>query len=250
MNKKKLAYLIVGLSAIAYQPLALAGSYDALCGGVDCKITLDARGVSGPNGFIPSGSIAQWYTGGGEDHNMAASAVGATAGAVGGATVGAIATCWTIILCPVGLIGGAVAGGMGGSSAGKSADFYFTIIGYNKKGKKIVQPFNFINKKPVGRLMQEIPALTGLAMGEIRSLEEIKKNIDRGSRESLPGDINSEIGGSTSTTLPDSLDMNEVITKDESMCWSVYEKENPGMAAWAEANPTLSEDTRAKYDEC
>ena len=250
MLKKKILFSIAALSVVAYQPLAIAGTYDALCGGIKCKITLDAKGLSGPNGFVPSGSIAQWYTGGGEEHNAAASAVGATAGATGGAVVGVLATCWTVILCPIGLIGGAVAGGMGGSGAGKSADYYFTIIGYNQKGKKIVQGFNFINKKPVGRLMQELPALTGLAMGEMRSIDEIKENIARGSRESLPGDINSGEGGATSTTLPDSLDANEIVNKAKSKCWSVYAKENPGMAEWAEANPSLSEDKRAKYDEC
>jgi hypothetical protein len=112
----------------------IAATYDALCNGVECKINIDGKGVSGPGGFIPAHRIALWFTGGGEEHNAAASAAGATGGALGGALIGAVATCWTIILCPIGKIGGGVAGGMGGSRAGKSADFYFTVLGYNQEG--------------------------------------------------------------------------------------------------------------------
>ncbi len=191
---------------------ALAGTYDALCSGQKCKIILDAKGFTGPNGFMPVHRIAQWYTGGGEEHNKVASAVGATGGAVGGAVAGAVATCWTIILCPVGLLGGGIAGGMGGSGAGRSADFYFTVVGYDQQGKKTIQSFNFINKKPVGKLMQELPIITNLAMGELRSAKQIKEADRRlsrtgGWRIKLPFSIG-PFGGDKSLGdggLPDSI---------------------------------------------
>jgi len=41
----------------------------------------------------------------------------------------------------------------GGFRAGRSADFYFTVIGYNQEGSKITQSFNFINKKPADRMI-------------------------------------------------------------------------------------------------
>ena len=75
---------------------ASAGIYDALCENMDCKIVLEGKGFTGPRGFIPAHRVVQWYTGGSEDHNRAAQAAGAGTGAVGGAIVGGIATCWTI----------------------------------------------------------------------------------------------------------------------------------------------------------
>lgn len=190
---------------------ASAGIYDALCESVNCKIVLAGNGVTGPQGFIPAHRVVQWYTGGGVDHNRAAQAVGAGAGSVGGAIVGGIATCWTIVLCGPGIIAGGAAGGVGGSQVGKSADFYFTIVGYDQKGKKTIQSFNFVNKKPVGKIMQELPLVTGLAMGELRTMEEIKKGDKRAAssgtgRNQLPQNIE-PLNKPTRTinSLPDSI---------------------------------------------
>ena len=189
--------------------VAFAGNYDALCSGLKCKIVLDGKGITGPSGFMPSYKIAQWYTGGGAEHNKGAAAVGAGGGAVGGAVLGGLATCWTIVLCGPGIIAGGAAGGVGGAQLGKSADFYFTVVGYDQRGQKTIQTFNFINKKPVGKIMQELPVVTGLAMGELRSVKEIKEATKReaktGSwREYLPMNLGNP-RGATKRTLPDSL---------------------------------------------
>jgi len=190
---------------------AFAGEYDAICAGVRCRLILDGKGFAGPAGFIPTHRIAQWYNGGGEERNVAASAVGATGGAVGGVVLGAIATCWSIILCPIGLIGGGIAGGMGGSRVGKSADFYFTVIGYNQSGTKVTQSFNFLNKKPAARMMQELPAISGLGMGELRSVEEIRAGDTRAAetgtgRPQLPATIERAPAPASSKALPANLD--------------------------------------------
>ena len=190
---------------------ASAGIYDALCENLDCKIVLAGKGVTGPQGFIPAHRVVQWYTGGGEDHNRAAQAVGTGGGAVGGAIVGGLATCWTIVLCGPGIVAGGAAGGVGGSQIGKSADYYFTIVGYNQEGKKTIQSFNFINKKPVGKIMQELPLVTGLAMGELRTMDEIKKGDKRAAssgsgRNQLPQSIDAlEKPNRTINSLPDSI---------------------------------------------
>lgn len=190
---------------------ASAGIYDALCENLDCKIVLAGKGVTGPQGFIPAHRVVQWYTGGGEEHNRAAQAVGVGGGSVGGAIVGGIATCWTIVLCGPGIIAGGAAGGVGGSNLGKSADYYFTIVGYNQEGKKTIQSFNFINKKPVGKIMQELPLVTGLAMGELRTMEEIKRGDKRAAssgsgRDQLPQRIDAlNKPNRTTISLPDSL---------------------------------------------
>jgi len=248
------------LASVCLSPIqAYASEYDALCNGVECKIMLDAKGVSGPGGFIPAHRIAQWYTGGGEERNGTVAAVGATGGAVGGVLVGGLATCWTIILCPIGLIAGGVAGGMGGAQAGKSADFYYTIIGYNQEGKKVLQSFNFLNKKPANKMAQELPVVTGLGMGEMRNIAEIKagdaREASTGSgREALPGSINSVASNAQSAkSLPSSLNevdsATSVAKSDGAKCWSTF-LARPGMTAWADKNKKQALSLKAKYQDC
>jgi len=69
---------LVSVFLLASIGAAMAGTYEALCAGVECKIVIDAKGFSGPAGFMPAHRIAQWYTGGGEENNAAASAAGPT----------------------------------------------------------------------------------------------------------------------------------------------------------------------------
>jgi len=238
---------------------AHAAEYDAVCGGVRCRLILDGRGFAGPSGFIPTHRIAQWYTGGGEERNVAASAVGATGGAVGGVVLGAIATCWSIILCPIGLIGGGIAGGMGGSKVGKSADFYFTVIGYNQSGNKITQSFNFLNKKPAARMIQELPAISGLGMGELRSVEEIRAGDARAAetgtgRPQLPATIERAPAPGASKALPANL--NDAAPTEAAAappagksCWSSVVNK-PEMAAWAAANTSQAAALKKKYADC
>jgi hypothetical protein len=151
---------------------ASTSSYQALCGNNPCTITLDANGIGGQNTFIPIGRIARWFTGGEEGYDS----TNGTVGAVGGGTAGAIAG--GILLGPVGLVGGMVGGAMAGSKAGKTADLYFTVVGYDSSGDKTTLNFRFVNPKPANRMKQELPMLTGLAMGETRSLAELRRQRD------------------------------------------------------------------------
>ncbi|MDA0717872.1 MAG: hypothetical protein O2839_06600 [Cyanobacteria bacterium] len=252
------AFLISFCSALSLQAPVLADTYTALCNGIECLINIDGKGFTGPKGFIPAHRIAQWYTGGGEEHNSAASAVGATGGAIGGAIVGAAATCWTIILCPIGLLGGGIAGGMGGSGAGKSADFYFTLVGYNQAGEKIIQPFNFINKKPAQKMMQELPVMAGLGMGEIRSMELIKAADESAAatgtgRPQLPSDLNVKPAYSRALALPASLNSADTKNSFKSVslqkCWSEFILK-PGNSVWIESNPEAAQQLKGKYNDC
>ena len=106
---------------------ALAGTYDALCGDMECQISVSGKGVSSPAGFTPKDLISQWNVGKASDYDagkgVASGLGGATAGAVGGA----------ILLGPIGLLGGLIGGAIAGSDAGKEFEGYFTIVGYNKK---------------------------------------------------------------------------------------------------------------------
>ena len=151
-----------------------AGLYDAICDDKNCKINVTAEGIDGPNGIIPSTRIVQWFKGGGTELNKTKAALGAGGGGIGGAVIGGIATCWTVVGCVPGIIAGGSAGGIGGISLGESSDYYFTVIGYNKSGKKIMHSFNFINSRPVSKMTQELAIISVLAQGELRTFDEIK----------------------------------------------------------------------------
>jgi hypothetical protein len=254
----RIGVLGIGVLFITANSSALASTYDALCNEIACKISLDGRGIAGPVGFIPAHRIAQWYTGGGEEHNAAASAAGATGGALGGAFVGAVATCWTIILCPIGIIGGGVAGGMGGSRAGKSADFYFSVVGYNQEGKKTILSFNFLNKKPAKKMLQELPVMSGLGMGEMRSIEAIRAGDSRAAdygtgKPQLPETIENASSKPKSASLPEtlgeSLSTMQPVKAEGAKCWSDYLKLS-GMNEWAKANSAAAQRLKNKYSDC
>ncbi len=160
------------LLALLLPAPASATTYQALCGNNPCTINVDVNGIGGLNTFIPIGRVAQWYTGGQESYNS----TDGTVGAVGGGTAGAIAG--GVLLGPVGLVGGLVGGALVGSKAGKTADLYFTVVGYDSSGEKTTLNFRFVNPKPANQLKQELPMLTGLAMGEVRSLAELERQPD------------------------------------------------------------------------
>ena len=230
---------------ISLQCEALAYSYDALCAGdINCAISVSPQGVSGPGGFIPSGGVVQWYQGGeGETHNTGASVAGGVAGAAGGAMVGALATCWTIVLCPVGFFGGMAAGGVGGASAGKRSDHMFTVIGYNNQGEKIAHSFRFINKKPARRMAMELPVMTGLAMGQVRPLATVSAAL--GIEVKNPSMTNI-----TAASMPAKIGKAAQPKASSDKCWIEFLK-RPGMSTWAEANPKAAQKIKAeKYDDC
>jgi len=160
---------------------ASASTYEALCADTPCTISLDANGISSPSGFIPTARIAQWFTGGQEGYNIGSG----TAGALGAATAGAIGG--GLLLGPIGLLGGLVGGGLAGSKAGKTADLFFNVVGYDQSGKKTTVSFRFVNPKPANKLKMELPMFTGLAMGQIRSLEELRNAAAGGSPAGTTG---------------------------------------------------------------
>ena len=245
MNKNSsLLAAFAAFSAVSIQGAAIANTYDALCSGdINCVISINPQGVSGPQGFIPAGGVVQWYQGGeGDTNNAAASVAGGVAGAVGGTVVGSLAMCWTIILCPVGFFGGMAAGGAGGASAGKNSDHVFTVIGYNSEGKKSAISFRFINKKPARRVMMDLPVMTGLAMGQVRPLATVSAALGLDIKDASTTNI-------TAASMPAQL-LDAEKSKAVRNCWTSYIDEKPSMKIWAEANPEAADKLKAKYDDC
>ena len=231
---KKEIFAATSLLLLLGAGTALAGTYDALCGDVECQISVSGKGVSSPAGFTPTELISQWNVGKASDYDAGKG----VAGGLGGATAGAIGG--AVLLGPIGLLGGLIGGAIAGADAGKEFEGYFTIVGYNKKGEKIAHNFYFINKKPVKRLLSELPVVTGLALGEERDLNDIEAAFSREGPSA-----------NTKDDLPSRLGQTKTAAK-KNKCWSDYLNSNPAMAVWAGNNPSLAEKQRVKsgYNLC
>jgi hypothetical protein len=149
---------------------AQAARFEAICGDSRCRIEISESGFAGPAGLIPANRIAQWNALGWKNHNALVSSLGATGGAVTGTVVGALASCWTLVACPFGILAGAVIGGVAGSRAGKTADYRFSVEGYDASGRKLTETFRFINAEPVPDLVETLTRVSGLEMGEQREV--------------------------------------------------------------------------------
>ena len=227
-STKKIAAATFAIGAITYQPALIAATYEALCAGQNCTITTSPESVIVDGYVIKTDRIARWATGEEETYDSAAALGASTAGGAGGALVGAAALCWTVFLCPAGIGLGYLSGSMGtlGAGAGQGNKWTFTIDAYDDSGEKIYRQFRFINKKPVNRLKPDLQAITGLPDGSTVSnkrIEELEKPIAVAKEEEK---------------------------RNSSNCWSHYLEDNPPMKAWAEANPTMAEKTKQKYDDC
>lgn len=79
----------------------------------------------------------------------------------------------TYVAAPVGLVSGMVRGMFSGFRSGDSAVLSFNVVGYDPSGQKIIHQFRFVNPKPAGRVRAALPLVSGLAMGQTRSLDAI-----------------------------------------------------------------------------
>ena len=233
--KKQVSLFVVTAGLLnALAPAALASTYDAHCNGRKCRVNVDAGGISTADGFIPMNRVAKWFTGGEESYNMASG----TAGTLGAATLGAIGG--GLLLGPIGLLGGLIGGGIAGSKAGKGADMYFSVIGYNEQGEKTSLSFNFVNPKPARKLASELAMFSGLGAGQTKSLASLKAALAQESSAPafLPDRLvpSEEVSVRTEPTagfLPDNLN-------DESLASSASSQEEelaeatvfPGDPGW------------------
>ena len=131
-----------------------------------CEVTIDETGVKGPAGHITN--VVQWIK---EEKEF--SYGGAVAGGVAGAGVGMAAglgSCMIVgPLClftaPAIMTSGATGGaGLGGKGTGK----YFTVIGDDKDGNRLIQEFYVTSGKAVRKTSRDLLLKTGLAEGEVK----------------------------------------------------------------------------------
>jgi len=252
-NHKQAAALPVAVLLISSPISAFAATYDALCEGSNCQINVSGRGIGGPEGFIPAELVSKWSVG----QNSGYHGGKGVAGGLGGATAGAIAG--GLLLGPIGLLGGLIGGGIAGSGAGKEFEGYFTVAGYNKEGKKIAHSFYFINQKPAKRLRSSLPSITGLALGEERTADELEvafANIrsNAGSTAANSSGLSGRLGAamgpdpqSITASLPVRLgESDKAKAISVANCWETHLSSNPSLQVWASANPILAENQRVK----
>ena len=131
-----------------------------------CEVVIDETGVIGPEGHITD--VVQWTTEE-KEFNVAGGIVGGAAGATVG-FAGGLATCavigpFCLITAPAIMNGGAMVGGAaGGVGTGK----FFTIVGDDAEGNRLIQEVYYNTGKGVRAASKLLLKTTGLAEGEVR----------------------------------------------------------------------------------
>ena len=131
-----------------------------------CEVTIDETGVTLPIGKITR--VVQWTTEE-KDFNVAGGIVGGAAGATVGFAAG-LGSCaflgpFCLITAPAIMNGGAMVGGAaGGVGTGK----FFTIVGDDAQGNRLIQEVYYSTGKGVRAVSKLLLKTTGLAEGEVR----------------------------------------------------------------------------------
>ena len=131
-----------------------------------CEITIDETGVEGPEGHITD--VVQWTTEE-KDFNIAGGIVGGAAGAGVGFAAG-LGSCaflgpFCLITAPAIMNTGM---GVGGTVGGKGTGKFFTIVGDDAEGNRLIQEVYYNTGKGVRAASKLLLKTTGLAEGELR----------------------------------------------------------------------------------
>ena len=130
-----------------------------------CDIVIDETGVKGPEGHITN--VVQWKTEE-KDFNYGGALVGGAAGASAGFAAG-LGSC--MVLGPFCLITAPtlMGAGMGGGAelGGKGTGRFFTVVGDDVEGQRLIQEFRYGSGRTVKRAQKQLLNATGLAEGEL-----------------------------------------------------------------------------------
>ena len=132
-----------------------------------CKVTIDETGVQGAIGHTTN--VVQWSTSE-KDFNVAGGIVGGVAGAGVGFAAG-LGSCmfmgpFCLITAPALMnTGGMVGGGVGGKTTGR----FFTIVGDDINGRRLINEIHFKTGKAVRKAQKQLLKTTKLAEGELAS---------------------------------------------------------------------------------
>ena len=131
-----------------------------------CDIVIDETGVQGPEGHITN--VVQWKTEE-KDFNYGGALVGGAAGASAGFAAG-LGSC--MVLGPFCLITAPtlMGAGMGGGAelGGKGTGRFFTVVGDDINGRRLIQEFHYSSGRTVKKAQKKLLKTTQLAEGEVR----------------------------------------------------------------------------------
>ena len=132
-----------------------------------CEIVIDETGVKGPEGYITN--VVQWTTAE-QDFNVAGAVVGGAAGAGVGfaARLGSCAFLgpFCLITAPAIMNTGM---NVGGKEGGKGRGKFFTVIGDDVQGKRLIQEWYDSTGKGARAASKLLLKTTKLAEGETKS---------------------------------------------------------------------------------
>ena len=131
-----------------------------------CEVVIDETGVTLPIGKIFN--VVQWTTEE-KDFNIAGGIVGGAAGAGVGFAAG-LGSCaflgpFCLITAPAIMNTGM---GVGGAAGGKGTGKFFTIVGDDIDGRRLIGEVYFKPGKAVRKASKDLLRTTGLAEGEVR----------------------------------------------------------------------------------
>jgi hypothetical protein len=131
-----------------------------------CEVVIDETGVTLPIGKITN--VVQWTTEE-KDFNIAGGIVGGAAGAGVGFAAG-LGSCvfmgpFCLITAPAIMNTGM---GVGGTAGGKGTGKFFTIVGDDAKGNRLIQEVYYSTGKGVRAASKLLLKTTGLVEGELR----------------------------------------------------------------------------------
>ena len=131
-----------------------------------CDVVIDETGVIGSEGHITN--VVQWSTEE-KDFNVAGGIVGGAAGAGVGFAAG-LGSCafmgpFCLITAPAIMNTGMQ---VGGAAGGKGTGKFFTIVGDDAKGNRLIQEVYYSTGKGVSAASKLLLKTTGLVEGEVR----------------------------------------------------------------------------------
>ena len=131
-----------------------------------CEIVIDETGVKGPEGHITD--VVQWTTEE-KDFNIAGGIVGGAAGAGVGFAAG-LGCCafmgpFCLITAPAIMNTGM---NVGGKAGGKGTGKFFTIVGDDAEGNRLIGEVYYKKGKAVRKASKDLLRTTKLAEGEVR----------------------------------------------------------------------------------
>jgi len=216
MGHRSKSFLVAAV-ILSVQFPCQAGEYQAVCGGLKCTIIVTPDVIKSPSAEILASRVSFWGRNG-----ESKSSIGT-----------GVAT--TVLFGGIGLLG----------FLAKNHHYDFTINGFDATGQTTSIQFQFKNDVPAKQISSELASLTGLAMGQTRSAQEILAK-EQGKDQRLPSLANKDSGpglGQLQQKPPSTA-------QTPKNCWSSYLKNNPAMQIWAEANPTQATQNKKKFDDC